>query len=155
MILLLAWMAVIFLRSAKPADESTMESNFVGGIIGRIFVPDFEERSQEEQQAFIDSIEHVVRKTAHAAEYALLGLLAAGMFYEKGDRREWIHAFALCLAWAASDELHQLFVPGRSGMVTDVVIDGAGSLAGIALTWIIFRCIRGRDGCETDRKARL
>ena len=36
-------------------------------------------------------------------------------------------------AYAATDEMHQLFVPGRSGQVSDVLLDSAGAIAGLAL----------------------
>ena len=37
------------------------------------------------------------------------------------------------MIYAISDEIHQLFVPGRSGQVRDVLIDSAGSLLGIII----------------------
>lgn len=44
-----------------------------------------------------------------------------------------ILSWAFCILYAASDELHQLFVPGRAGLITDVCIDSAGALLGILL----------------------
>ena len=41
------------------------------------------------------------------------------------------------ILYAASDEFHQLFVPGRSGQITDVLIDSGGLLAGILLVVLI------------------
>ena len=37
------------------------------------------------------------------------------------------------MIYAISDEIHQLFVPGRAGQVRDVLIDSAGSFLGIIL----------------------
>lgn len=45
--------------------------------------------------------------------------------------------FAVGSLYAASDEFHQLFVPGRSGRLTDVLIDSAGLLAGILVVCLI------------------
>lgn len=42
-------------------------------------------------------------------------------------------AWGISTAYAATDEFHQIFVPGRAGMVTDVMIDSSGALAGILL----------------------
>lgn len=42
-------------------------------------------------------------------------------------------SWVFCILYAASDEFHQLFVPGRAGLVTDVCIDSAGALLGILL----------------------
>lgn len=71
--------------------------------------------------------DYVLRKGAHMTEYAILALLlvrATGSY-------AW--AFGLAVAYAASDEVHQLFVRGRHGSPLDVAIDAAGALIGLAL----------------------
>ena len=42
----------------------------------------------------------------------------------------------MTVCYAATDEFHQLFVPGRAGMVTDVLIDSIGVTV---MTWFIWR----------------
>ncbi len=57
----------------------------------------------------------------------------------------------ICLIYAATDELHQGFVDGRSPKVMDVIIDTIGGLAGagvIIVLWIIFRRKNERVGKE-------
>lgn len=71
----------------------------------------------------------VLRKLAHLAEYAVLGALLA-----RALTRLW-PTLALGVAYAASDELHQVFVPGRQGSPLDVALDGVGVALG-ALVWI-------------------
>ena len=67
----------------------------------------------------------VLRKIAHAAEFAVLGgLLLRALRHE-------LPALALGVAYAASDELHQHFVPGRTGAVLDVAIDTVGVVFGL------------------------
>jgi VanZ family protein len=68
----------------------------------------------------------VLRKLAHVTEYAILGLLLARALPD-------LPAFALAVAYAATDELHQHFVAGRHGAPLDVAIDAIGVLAGILL----------------------
>jgi VanZ family protein len=77
----------------------------------------------------------VLRKIAHAAEYAVLGALLFRAIGRTGL------AFGLGVLYAASDEIHQSFVPGRLGSPLDVVIDGAGVAVGIAL-WQTVRARR-------------
>jgi len=67
----------------------------------------------------------VLRKIAHAAEFAVLGALLLRAL------REEIPALALGIAYAASDELHQHFVPGRTGAPLDVAIDAVGVALGV------------------------
>jgi VanZ family protein len=69
----------------------------------------------------------VLRKLAHAAEFAVLGAL---LLRALRDERA---ALGAAIAYAASDELHQHFVSGRVGSPVDVLIDAAGVAVGIAL----------------------
>ena len=195
LILMLLWMALIFFYSSRQADVSAEDSGRIGITLGRIFISDFEEWPEEEQQEFAARIDHPVRKTAHAAEYAVLGFLAAGacagtagsagtsrssgMAGSSGVaesagtaessgvaesagtaessgvagrtgngarrkfRKEMFLPWLIAALYAASDEIHQLFVPGRSGQLSDVILDSAGALAGVAaftvLWWLINR----------------
>jgi VanZ family protein len=69
----------------------------------------------------------VLRKLAHLAEFGLLGALA----------QRWLAlaplAVLLASAYAATDELHQAFVPGRAASPVDWAIDTAGVVLGVAL----------------------
>jgi VanZ family protein len=67
----------------------------------------------------------VLRKAAHAAEYAVLGFLLL-----RALGRE-TAALVVGIAYAASDEFHQHFVPGRQASVLDVLVDSVGVAAGV------------------------
>lgn len=69
----------------------------------------------------------LLRKLAHAGEYAVLGFLLV-----RALGRE-LPALLLGVAYAASDELHQHFVPGRQAAVYDVAVDALGVLVGLYL----------------------
>ena len=69
----------------------------------------------------------VLRKLAHAAEYAILGALLVRATGRAGL------ALALGSLYAVSDEIHQAFVAGRHGSPLDVAIDAVGVAVGIAL----------------------
>jgi len=70
----------------------------------------------------------VLRKLAHATEYAILGALLLRAL----GREHVAAAFAAGVAYAVSDEVHQSFVTGRNGAVLDVLIDAVGVAAGVA-----------------------
>ena len=71
--------------------------------------------------------DYVLRKCAHMTEYAILAVLLLRATRSYG----W--AFALAVAYAATDEFHQTFVRGRHGTPLDVAIDAAGALIGLLL----------------------
>lgn len=79
------------------------------------------------------SYDYALRKLAHLGEYAVLALLLARAGVARAQ------AFAFCVLYAASDEWHQSFVPGRAGAFWDVVIDGAGALTGLLARGILRR----------------
>jgi VanZ family protein len=69
----------------------------------------------------------VLRKLAHTAEYAVLGLLLMRALEQAAL------AFAVGVAFAVTDEIHQAFVAGRHGAPLDVLIDAAGVAIGVLL----------------------
>jgi VanZ family protein len=70
-------------------------------------------------------------KGLHVFAYAFL--TAWAVFLPLG-RWRWLPVAFLSLHGAGTEYLQQ-FVPGRTGLVSDVVIDHAGILLGLALTW--------------------
>ncbi|WP_318362219.1 VanZ family protein [uncultured Agathobaculum sp.] len=80
----------------------------------------------------------VVRKIAHFTEYTVLGIGLCGLMRVLVKRYWGIAAIVLGAVLASLDEFHQLFIPGRSAMVSDVVIDTCGVVVGsIIFTLII------------------
>jgi VanZ family protein len=69
----------------------------------------------------------VLRKIAHTIEFAILGAL---LLRALGSE---LPALAAGIAYAVTDEVHQLFVEGRRGSPVDVLIDAVGVVAGVAL----------------------
>ncbi len=69
----------------------------------------------------------------HFLEYAFLSVLLGRALKAGGLRAVWAGRFCLilflCLLYAASDELHQIFVSHRSASIFDIAMDGLGALA--------------------------
>lgn len=138
--LLLVWIIVIFSFSNQNGEESSGISDKVGARIVNL-VDDLASMnwSIEEKNAAIAKIAYPIRKMAHMFEYAILALLAYISF------SNYVISIIIVFANGAVDELHQLFIPGRAGRFTDVLIDTTGGLIMLALIWL-FNKIR------TDRK---
>ena len=86
----------------------------------------------------MDLANFVIRKLAHFSEYTVLGIGLCGLMRVLVKRYWGIAAIVLGAVLASLDEFHQLFIPGRSAMVSDVVIDICGVVVGsIIFTLII------------------
>lgn len=153
LILAILWMAIIFSFSAKDADESTKESNAVGMFLGSIVYSDFEEWTEEEQQAFAEKWDHPVRKCAHMTEYAILGYFLIGAGYDGREKCRRVVGRSLGIAafYAATDEIHQYFVPGRACMFTDVCIDSVGALLGGLFATVIMTLFEYSQSLRNER----
>jgi len=134
-LVVLIWMGLIFFLSSQQAADSnqlsTGISKFIMGLISGI-LPGLSPQVQW--------LNHIVRKNAHFIAYLILGLLQVNALYLNGKRggKAFILALLISLLYAASDEFHQTFVPGRSGELRDVMIDTAGALTGIG-TYMLIR----------------
>ena len=132
-VLLVLWMGFIFSMSSENAEKS---SNTSGQTIRVVLstVPEFEKQPEEVKVNIIEELQFIVRKSAHFIGYMILGILASGLILQyENINKKYPLAFLICVIYAISDEIHQLFVPGRSGQVRDVLIDSAGSFLGIIL----------------------
>ena len=149
LIITVVWMTVIFCFSAQPADVSTDTSLRVGMTIGKMSVPDFSKLPKEEQMDYAKKIEFPVRKMAHATEYAILGCLLTNLCLTFPMRKAYMWGWLMGSAYAATDEFHQLFVSGRSGQMTDVMIDSVGCLTGCLLIYLILCIVKKHASFQT------
>lgn len=124
-------MVVIFSFSAQPSQSSNHASSGFTETIVTPFTP-IPPYTMESRMAVVQSLNGFIRKCAHFFLYAVLGISVL-LFIEcyLPRRKAWLLAAAVCLLYAAGDEFHQLFVPGRGAQVSDVMLDFCGSLAGV------------------------
>lgn len=107
----LAWMGLIFYLSAQP----------------------------DLPQAPGPWLDKLIKKAGHAAGYGILSLLYLRALSRGGAPTDRLRLLSLILAvaYGASDEFHQSFVPGRHCSAVDVLIDGAGATLAMALErWV-------------------
>ena len=135
--LFIIWMGIIFMFSSQPSAESLESSSFLAEFFIKIFYPEFATSSKDTQMLMIESCQNIVRKGAHITEYAILGFLGLGACLSTFKRKNFWISLGICVLYAASDEIHQLFVPGRAGRISDVLIDSVGALIGIIIYIIL------------------
>lgn len=128
-------MGMIFFFSSQDASESTMMSDRFAFLLRWPFAV------------------KILRKCAHFSEFALLGFLTALAVKNFEKKKFILAAFAISAAYAATDELHQLFVEGRACRFFDFGVDCSGALAGIAFAALmIYLFSRLRGGKKDDGK---
>ncbi len=138
--LLLALYVMIFSFSAQNGEKSgglstlvsEMCAEFLNIITGKNWTDTF-------VKSLADYFENPIRKLAHFAEYAVMGVLVYLLWRQWMERGRKL--YILIIVWvfvsAAMDELHQLFVPDRCGNFGDVLLDTCGGMFGMGiLIWL-------------------
>ncbi|MDO8685427.1 MAG: VanZ family protein, partial [Clostridiales bacterium] len=133
----LIWMAFIFSLSAQTASESSSLSDQTIRKVAVFILPDFHNMEKLQQENLVSDLQHIARKTAHMLIYMVLGVLCMLAMFQHSIRMKVRIALAICAGYAATDELHQLFVDGRGAQIIDVCIDSFGALIGIVLVLLI------------------
>ncbi|MGN0297239.1 MAG: VanZ family protein [Parafannyhessea sp.] len=142
------WLAFVWGHSLVPGPASTGESN----VVMHALRPAFEAAGVTDTY----QMTHLIRKCAHFLEYAMLGLLCSGLrtaaqggfmrasysVDAKAMRLVKLGTLMCCLAPVA-DETIQIFTPGRSSLLTDVLLDLSGVLFG-TLVMLAARRLRRR-----------
>lgn len=130
-LLVMIWMIVVFFFSNQSSDVSSKQSGGITETVVKVIKKDNKEISQNE----IDTIETIVRKCAHFTLYTIGGILVMNCIYTTKIqyKRKFIYAILFLFLYAITDEVHQLFVSGRSGEITDVLLDTIGSCFGIVI----------------------
>ena len=117
-IILILWMVLIFWFSNQKGNASGEESIFKISL---------------DNEKFIATFAFLIRKLAHFFLYFVLGILWMILLkeYRISLCKRAVYSLLFCIIYACGDEIHQLFVPGRSGNLTDTMIDTVGSLCSI------------------------
>jgi VanZ family protein len=91
-------------------------------------------------QDTLELLHHYIRKCAHFTEYLLLSLLVLRGFRAgrtTGPNWKWaLWSVLVIVAYASFDEFHQSFVPGRTALVSDVMIDSTGGIVAQVVAWV-------------------
>ena len=130
---LVLWVLFVWSRSLYGGDESSGQSLWVVERVRWLF--------ESLGVTDADTMTFIVRKTAHFLEYLVLGVLASLAFgpwraHGRERVRRAVAAAVVCACVPVADETIQLFVPGRAGMVADMLLDMSGCATGLLLAWL-------------------
>ena len=136
-VLLIATFVRIFCFSSQDGEESSAVSRKVTTAVTQN-VKKIRDMDSKERELTLNKIEHVIRKIAHFSIYTLVGILMMALMstYDISKRKQILISILVGIMYATSDEIHQYFIPGRSAMVTDVLIDTAGVCLGVLIVLI-------------------
>ena len=126
----LAWAGEIFYLST-PTFSGSFSQSFLTQVLDGLHLsvsPDT-----------LDLLDSILRKLAHLTEYAILGLLLYGCLGRKDGFRWRPRLASWCVvaasAYALTDELHQVFSPGRHPSLIDCGIDAIGAAIAMMLVY--------------------
>ena len=131
---------MIFLFSSQEADKSSRVSNsFLDKTVVKVYKV-FDSSLTEKDENNIQEIWFVpIRKIAHFFVYFVLGILVLLTLKEYNVKKNiCYYAILICFLYSVSDEIHQLFVDGRSGEFLDVLLDTFGSMISIVCLWYFY-----------------
>lgn len=126
--LVAACMVAIFCLSAQTAKDS---ADLSGSFIRAIF-----------ELIGIELQQEGIRTVAHCLEFMGLSFLMFNAIYATWEvKLTPVFAFAGTVMYAVTDEIHQIFVPGRAFQISDILVDSTGALIGVIATFVIFKII--------------
>ena len=138
--LLVVWCVVIFNMSAAIKEDSAETSESILRAIFEFFSPEFRGLSGVAKEARLEVWHEFFRKCAHFTEFAVLEIIALQFFYgfiSTRPRRITLSLlFSVC--YSCTDEIHQMFVPGRGCRIFDVGVDFVGALAGLGFSFAVY-----------------
>ena len=156
-ILTLCVMTVIFAFSTQNAERSDNTSGIISKAIISVLYFDYGSQTPKKQQEIYDRVQYIVRKCAHFTEYTLLGfMLRLCLESWLGHRMRKRHillllAFICGALYAGTDEWHQRLIDGRSGQLTDVLLDSCGVLFGTLLGSRMIVMTERKKGTGTEQ----
>ena len=124
---LLLWAAIIFATSANPQPYAWLPASWRAPI--------------NPAEPSSPSWDEVLGRVSHAGEYAILAILAARAIVWKARIKpaHLIFAWAGSALYGLSDEIHQMYVPGRAFQIGDLALDSFGAFIGIFIFFLYRR----------------
>jgi len=142
-LLCIFWMGFIFYMSSNNGQISHEESiKVVNFIQDKTITKDsnVNKNTVNELQVKAKNLDYIIRKNAHAFMYMVLAFLVGNILFvfNKRGADAIIYILFICLFYALTDEFHQSFVPGRTSLVSDVLVDFGGALIGLIFFYIAY-----------------
>lgn len=140
--LVIIWMIIIFLLSNMDTFESNSKSkNVINKVIettvdttNKIGITN-DHLSEQKKQEVTNDLNKPIRKLMHGSVYLILTILLMNALIVSNIKFSKVIILSIIISfiYAYSDEYHQTFINGRTGKLSDVLIDTCGSILGLSL----------------------
>ncbi|WP_234123141.1 VanZ family protein [Clostridium hydrogenum] len=146
----LLWLGFIFFNSSQNGDKSNTRSfNILNNIreeYRSIKGENKKDYSKLPASSRDEKFNLFIRKNAHAFEYCVLAVVITILLFCFGLKGKGaiVYILFICLLYAVLDEFHQLYVPGRTSQVSDVLVDFLGANLGMWFSYLIYYCVLKR-----------
>ena len=120
-ILLIIWLIIIFYLSNQTGSISSSEST---KLVSYVLV----------DQEIINILHNPLREAMHFVEYFILGFLLYNTLTLYKVKKAFIYSIIFSFIYIISDEIHQIFIPGRAFEMLDIILDSLGSFIAIIIT---------------------
>lgn len=145
-ILVLIWMITIFYLSSMDSDQSNTKSKETINVVventidvtNNIGITN-EPTTKDNINSIVNVLNKPLRKCMHATVYFVLVILVINAFNQMHlltRVNTYLYSIIICFIYACTDEIHQLYVVGRTGQFIDVLIDTIGALLGCLVFYI-------------------
>lgn len=82
--------------------------------------------------------ESTIRTLAHFSEFACLSFFVNNLFVAYKEKLSPVIAVSLSFLYAITDEIHQIFIPGRACQFSDMIVDLGGIISGMAVYAVVY-----------------
>ncbi len=125
-ILVILWMILIFYLSSQNGSVSSTSSsgilNNILNLLNKIFTFD--------KETVLSIIHGPMRELMHSFEYFILAILIVNLLKQYNLHNIILITVMISFIYSVSDEIHQLFVIGRTFEYFDIMMDFIGIIVG-------------------------
>lgn len=141
-VILILWLIIIFMFSNQASDKSNTTSDHVTETITSTITTITKEGkiTKEKQKEININTRVIVRKTAHFLAFLILGIITFMVLKDINKltiKYLILISISFCFIYACSDEIHQLFISGRTAQVLDILIDTIGASFGVLIMYLL------------------
>ena len=134
LIIVLSLLVLIFYLSHQSGEDSSQTSGWFTKLLS-VLLP-------------FEADEAVIRTLAHFSEFACLSFFMNNLFVSYKARLCPVISCSLSFLYAITDEIHQIFIPGRACQLQDILVDLAGIISGMLVFVVIYSLIKKLKGTK-------